>query len=158
MPTKIYRGPVTETTPITVEAKLAAAVGTVKPGTLLVLDPATREFVKAVAADTNGKTLYILGEQLAGSINDDIVAADGDSVRAFEVHPNRLYAIRAAAGITLANDGAVSIDGGQAVVADTDPDAAGPSTRMFYDLAPSAMSALVGTTTTAGQLVPVKFI
>lgn len=157
MPTKIYRGPVSETTPITVEAKLATAVGTVKPGTVLVLN-AAGEFVKAVAADTNGKTLYILGEQLAGNINDDIVAADGDSVRAFEVHPNRLYAIRAAVGIELVNDGPVSIDAGQAAVADTDPDAAGPSTRMFYDLAPSALSPLEGTTTTAGQLVPVKFI
>lgn len=156
MPTKIYRGPVTETTPITVEAKLAASVGVVKPGTLLVL--VAGEFAKAAAADATGKTLYILGEQLAGTINDDIDAADGDSVRAFEVHPNRLYAVRAAAGITLVNDGQVSIAAGQAAPADTEPDAPAASGRMFYDLPPSALSALAGATTTAGQLVPVKYI
>lgn len=152
MPTKIYRGGIPNTTAITHEAQLDATLTSVKPGALVKLNAAGK-WVNAVAADVQGVTVYVVGEELYGGVDDTLTAADGNSVRAYELQGGHLYAVRAAAGITLTNDALLGFAAGKAGAADADGVG-----RLFVDVPSSAQSALAGKVTTADQLIPVKFI
>lgn len=153
MPTSIYRGGVQNTTATTQEAK--TDVANLLPGTIVKLDPTTKKWVVATAANAQDDVLYVVGEPLYGTVNDAHKA--GDSVRSYALESGHLYSVRAAAGVSLEIDASFSIAAGLADTQSVTP--AENTTRLTIDIVPnSTLSNQLGQLSTASQLIPVKFI
>lgn len=149
---KVYRGGVQRTTPETAEVN-APASGVLLPGTAVAVTASTNTATKTVA-DT--AFFYFVGEQMHGSIDDDVgvasVATDGkSSVRLYTPRSGDLYVGRAAAGVTLANDAPLAIDAAGRLIA-----AGSGVVRCYVDNPKSAHPQTTPTTSVLDQKIPVK--
>lgn len=148
---KIYRGGVHRTTPETLEA--AAWTGSaLLPGTAVTVDASDETaFIKGVTGIRD--FFYIVGEALHGGVDDDYNGAE-TSVRGYVPRSGDLYAVRAAAGLTLVDGMPLTIDADgrfAAAVADGRIDA-----YVHYPRDSSLRVDLAAGPTTADQLIPVQ--
>jgi len=149
---KIRRGPVDRTTPITHEAPIGSAVTALLPGMLVVLD-ATGSAVRK--ASEPGEFPHVVGEHLYGNIDEDLVAR-ADPVRLFTPQSGELYAIRAVAGITLVDD--MPLVSNASGLAEKWVAATHEFPPVCFVDAPASESPnSAGRVTVAGELIPVKF-
>lgn len=154
---KIYRGGVQRTTPETREVA-APTTGTVQPGVGVTLSSSGVFTLGAVAA---GTFFYLLGEPLHGTVDDNVAALNDagtrDTVRLYSPRSGDLYAGRCAAGIALRDDLPLSIGAnGLFIAAVTTPPEDATAIVAYVDNPASAHPGTTPTTTTAGQLVPIK--
>ena len=150
---KIYRGGVQRTTPETREAA-APATGSLKPGMVVSLNGAGAIVVGVIAA---GVFPYVVGEALHGDVEAELTTANAngtrDTVRLFTTHSGDLYAGRAAAGVALRDDLPLTVTAAgllAAAVLGTD------NVVAYVDDPASAFPKTTPTTTTAGQIIPIK--
>lgn len=147
---KIYRGGVHKTTPETTEVQ-SASDASLKAGHVvqLVAGKATKQAVTAA-----NSFVYVVGEKLHHGIDQE-QGTDGDSVRLYVPKSGDLFAIRAAAGITIANDMPLSINAdGRAITAVATE---GSETEIIAYVDLQAHGSLSGFETKADDLIPVKF-
>lgn len=147
---KIYRGGVHRTTPETKEVPYTGAAPTILPGTAVSLD-GTDGLKTAVAA---GEFFYLVGEQMHGSVDENQVQPEGQgsSVRLYTPRSADLYAGRAAAGIALVDDLALTINAsGQFAAAGVDD-----VVHAYVDDPINAHPNTEPATTVANQLIPIK--
>jgi hypothetical protein len=106
---KIYRGGVHEVTPETRERVYTGAAGSLLPGHLVTISPATG-FALGKGVGFFG---YIVGEPLNGTVDDNLVTAPTSAVRAYVPHSGDLLVGRAtaAAGGALIDDVPLTNDG-----------------------------------------------
>lgn len=148
---KIYRGGVHRTTPETLEA--AAWTGSaLLPGTAVTVDASDETaFIKGVTGIRD--FFYVVGEALHGGVDDDYEDEE-TSVRGYVPRSGDLYAVRAAAGLTLVDGMPLTIDADgrfAAAVADGRIDA-----YVHYPRDSSLRVDLAAGPTTADQLIPVQ--
>lgn len=154
---KIYRGGVHRTTPETLEA--AAWTGSaLLPGTAVTVDASDETaFIKGVTGIRD--FFYIVGEALHGGVDDDYNGAE-TSVRAYVPRSGDLYAVRAAAGLTLVDGMPLTIDADGRFAAATAADGEDPASRIdayvHYPRDSSLRVDLAAGPTTADQLIPVQ--
>lgn len=148
---KIYRGGVHRTTPETLEA--AAWTGSsLLPGTAVTVDASDETaFIKGVTGIRD--FFYVVGEALHGGVDDDYNDEE-TSVRGYVPRSGDLYAVRAAAGLTIVDGMPLTIDADgrfAAAVADGRIDA-----YVHYPRDSSLRVDLAAGPTTADQLIPVQ--
>lgn len=148
---KIYRGGVHRTTPETLEA--AAWTGSaLLPGTAVTVDASDETaFIKGVTGIRD--FFYVVGEALHGGVDDDYEDAE-TSVRGYVPRSGDLYAVRAAAGLTIVDGMPLTIDAAgrfAAAIAEGRIDA-----YVHYPRDSSLRVDLAAGPTTADQLIPVQ--
>lgn len=144
----IYRGGVHRTTAETREvAKTETSPASVLPGMGVALSP-TAGITKTVGAET---FFYLVGEQLYGSVDEE-QTANGSSYRLYSPRSGDLYAGRAAAGITLVDDLALTIDAAGRFAAA----GAEEAVHAYVDMPASAHPQTEPLTTVVDQLIPIK--
>ena len=154
---KIYRGGVHRTTPETLEA--AAWTGSaLLPGTAVTVDASdATAFIKGVTGIRD--FFYIVGEALHGGVNDDYEDAE-TSVRGYVPRSGDLYAVRAAAGLTLVDGMPLPIDANGPFAAAAAAGESSPASRIdayvHYPRDSSLRVDLAAGPTTADQLIPVQ--
>lgn len=154
---KIYRGGVHRTTPETLEA--AAWTGSaLLPGTAVTVDASDETaFIKGVTGIRD--FFYIVGEALHGGVDDDYNGAE-TSVRGYVPRSGDLYAVRAAAGLTLVDGMPLTIDANGRFAAATAATEDDPASRIdayvHYPRDSSLRVDLAAGPTTADQLIPVQ--
>lgn len=154
---KIYRGGVHRTTPETLEA--AAWTGSaLLPGTAVTVDASDETaFIKGVTGIRD--FFYIVGEALHGGVDDDYEDAE-TSVRGYVPRSGDLYAVRAAAGLTLVDGMPLTIDANGRFAAATAATEGDPASRIdayvHYPRDSSLRVDLAAGPTTADQLIPVQ--
>lgn len=160
---KIYRGGVHRTTPETLEA--AAWTGSaLLPGTAVSVNASDETaFVKGVTGIRD--FFYVVGEALHGGVDDDYNGAE-TSVRGYVPRSGDLYAVRAAAGLTLVDGMPLTIDAdgrfaaATAYVPPVEANPAVPASRIdayvHYPRDSSLRVDLAAGPTTADQLIPVQ--
>lgn len=154
---KIYRGGVHRTTPETLEA--AAWTGSaLLPGTAVTVSASDESaFIKGVTGIRD--FFYIVGEALHGGVDDDYNGAE-TSVRGYVPRSGDLYAVRAAAGLTLVDGMPLTIDANGRFAAATAADGDTPASRIdayvHYPRDSSLRVDLAAGPTTADQLIPVQ--
>lgn len=164
---KIYRGGVHRTTPETLEC-MEWSGSALLPGTAVTVDATDEsEFIKGVTGIRD--FFYIVGEALHGGVADDYNGAE-TSVRAYVPRSGDLYAVRAAAGLTLVDGMPLTINSDGRFSAATAGTAGDPNaTPPVFPTQPSRVDAyvhyprdsslrvdLASGPTTADQLIPVK--
>lgn len=95
---KIYRGGVHKTTPETTEVKSDVAL---LAGNVVQLNGNNKAVKQAISG--KNEFVYVVGEKLHHGI-DQVQGTDGDSVRLYVPKSGDLFAVRAAAGVNIAND------------------------------------------------------
>lgn len=154
---KIYRGGVHRTTPETLEA--AAWTGSaLLPGTAVTVNASDETaFIKGVTGIRD--FFYIVGEALHGGVADDYNGAK-TSVRGYVPRSGDLYAVRAAAGLTLVDGMPLTIDADGRFAAATAATVEDPASRIdayvSYPRDSSLRVDLAAGPTTADQLIPVQ--
>lgn len=153
---KIYRGGVHRTTPETLEC-MEWSGSALLPGTAVTVDATDEsEFIKGVTGIRD--FFYIVGEALHGGVADDYNGAE-TSVRAYVPRSGDLYAVRAAAGLTLVDGMPLTINSDGRFAAATAAAGETPASRIdAYVHLPrdGSVSVDITRTTTADQLIPVK--
>lgn len=154
---KIYRGGVHRTTPETLEA--AAWTGSaLLPGTAVTVDASDETaFIKGVTGIRD--FFYVVGEALHGGVDDDYNDAE-TSVRGYVPRSGDLYAVRAAAGLTIVDGMPLTIDAAGRFAAATPVAGETPASRIdayvHYPRDSSLRVDLAAGPTTADQLIPVQ--
>lgn len=154
---KIYRGGVHRTTPETLEA--AAWTGSaLLPGTAVTVDASDETaFIKGVTGIRD--FFYVVGEALHGGVADDYNGAE-TSVRGYVPRSGDLYAVRAAAGLTLVDGMPLTINADGRFAAATAAAGETPASRIdayvHYPRDSSLRVDLAAGPTTADQLIPVQ--
>lgn len=154
---KIYRGGVHRTTPETLEA--AAWTGSaLLPGTAVTVDASDETaFIKGVTGIRD--FFYVVGEALHGGVDDDYEDAE-TSVRGYVPRSGDLYAVRAAAGLTIVDGMPLTINADGRFAAATAAAGETPASRIdayvHYPRDSSLRVDLAAGPTTADQLIPVQ--
>lgn len=106
---KIYRGGVHRTTPETQEGAPQTAGTPMLPGTAVSNSASTAgSFIRSVSGIRD--FFYIVGEPLHGGVDTDYAGTE-TSIRAYVPRSGDLYAVRAAAGMTLVDGMPLTING-----------------------------------------------
>lgn len=152
---KIYRGGVHRTTPETREVNEPAS-GTYLPGTAVTLTTAAGGMTVQKGVAGVRDWVYIIGEQLHGSVDDNQVGGDS-SMRLYQLHSGDLYAGRAVAGIAVVDDTPLTInaDGRFAVAAAAAGETPADPIYAYIDNPASAHPG-TETPTVLDQLIPIK--
>lgn len=154
---KIYRGGVHRTTPETLEAD-AWTGSALLPGTAVTVNASDETaFIKGVTGIRD--LFYVVGEALHGGVDDDYNGAE-TSVRGYVPRSGDLYAVRAAAGLTLVDGMPLTIDAAGRFAAATATAGETPASRIdayvSYPRDSSLRVDLAAGPTTADQLIPVQ--
>lgn len=154
---KIYRGGVHRTTPETLEAAEWPS-GSMLPGTAVSVSASNQTaFIKGVTGIRD--FFYIVGEPLHGGVDTDYAGAE-TSIRAYVPRSGDLYAVRAAAGMTLVDGAPLTMDGAGRFAAATAAAGETPASRIdayvHYPRDSSLRVDLAAGPTTADQLIPVQ--
>lgn len=144
---KIYRGGVHRTTPETVEINYTGAVTSILPGAAVALDP-TDGLTSVIAP---GAFWYVVGEELHGGVNDNLLEEPRSTLRLYTPRSGDLYAVRAAAGVTVTNDLALTINAEGQFAAATEVD----EIHAYVQWPPNSSLTFAGPTV-ADQLIPIK--